>query len=47
MLQKVGVHITCQTLWGNVEPIELFTNDTTPHVYGNAVLEVDIDSCML
>jgi hypothetical protein len=45
-LQKVGVNITAQILWENVQPNELVTNDTTPHVYGKAMLVVTFDNAM-
>jgi len=43
-LQKVGVNIACQTLLENVRTNQLVTNDTTPHVYGKAMLVVAFDS---
>jgi hypothetical protein len=43
-LQEVGLIITCQTLWENVQTIELVTNDTTTHVYGKVMLGV---SCIV
>jgi hypothetical protein len=45
MLQKVGVNITCQTLQENVWTNELVSYDTTPHVYGKAMLVVAFNSC--
>ena len=40
---KHGVNITCHTLRENVRTNELFTNDTTPLVYGKAMLVVAFD----
>jgi len=45
-LANVGVNITCQTLRENVQTHQLFTNDTTPHFYGKAMLVVAFDSSM-
>jgi len=45
-LRKFGVNITCQTLQENVQTNQLVTNDTTPHVYGKAMLVVAFDSSM-
>ena len=46
VLAKIGIDITCQTLWENVRTNQLVTNDTTPHVYGKAMLAVAFDSSM-
>jgi hypothetical protein len=46
MLQKVGKNITCQTLLENVWTNELDTNDTTPHIYGTAMLVDVFESSM-
>jgi hypothetical protein len=46
MLQKVGKNITCQMLWDNVRTNVLATNDTTPQVYGKAMLVVTFNSFM-
>jgi len=45
-LAKLGANITCQTLRENVRTNQLVTNDTTPHVYGEAMLVVAFDSSM-
>jgi hypothetical protein len=46
MLQKVGINITCQTWWENVQTIDLVTIDTTPNVYGKEMLVVAFNSSM-
>jgi len=46
IFQKVGVNIACQALWKNVWTNHLVTSDTTPHVYGKAMLVVAFDSSM-
>ena len=46
MLQNVGVNITCQSLRENVRSNESVSNDTTPQVYGKAMLVVAFDNSM-
>ena len=41
-----GVNITCQTLQENVRTNELVTNDTTPLLYGKAMLVVAFNISM-
>ena len=41
-----GVNITCQMLRENVPTNQLVTSDTTPLVYGKAMLVVAFDSSM-
>jgi hypothetical protein len=45
-LAKSGVNINWQTSRENVRTNQLATNDTTPHVYGKAMLVVAFDSSM-
>ena len=45
-LANVGLNITCQKLWENVRTCQLFTNDTTPRVYGKVMLVFAFDSSM-
>jgi len=43
-LAKSWLNVTCQALQENVQTNQLVTNDTTPHIYGKAMLIVAFDS---